>query len=290
MAITAAQVKELRERTGLGMMDCKGALVETDGDIEKAIDLLRKKGMKTAEKRSGRETNQGWQGLALSDDGRSGALVDLACETDFVSKSDEFQALLGKMTAHALAQKPENAEAMLAQTMEGGATVADELQTAVGRIGEKIELRNIACFETDETGALGSYVHFNGSVGVIVKGTVDGEVTDSAALADLLGKIAKHVAGSDPKPIVVAAEDLPADLVERERAIFMGQMKDKPENIRGKIVDGMIRKNLFAKRALLEQSYVFDDKLTVGKAIEQASKDVGGKVVVSGFARFKVGE
>jgi elongation factor Ts len=288
MTITAAQVKELRERTGLGMMDCKSALVETDGDMEKAIDLLRKKGMKTAEKRSGRETNQGWQCVALSDDGRVGALVDLACETDFVSKSDEFQALLSKLTAHVLAQTPQSVEELLAQTIEGGGTVADEMQAAVGRIGEKIEVRNVACFTTDEHGALGSYVHFNGSVGVIVKGTVDGDVTDSGALVELLGNVAKHIAATHP--LVVAAEDLPADLVERERAIYLEQVKDKPENIRGNIVEGMLRKRLYAEKALLEQNYVFDNKLTVAKAVEQAGKAVGGKISVNGFARFKVGE
>jgi elongation factor Ts len=288
MAITAAQVKELRERTGLGMMDCKKALTEADGDMEKAVDLLRKKGLKTAEKRAGRETKNGWIGLQSSDDGRATAMVDLACETDFVSKGDDFQALLGKLASHALVHGPASVDEMLGQALEGGGKVADALQDAVGRIGEKIELRHVARFDVDQTGAIASYLHHNGQVGVVVKGTVEGGPKDAAALTELLEQVTKHIAAL--APMVVRPEDLPADLVEKEREIYAEQVKDKPEKIRANIVEGMIRKRLFAERTLLEQAWVFDDKLSVAKAIEQASGKIGGKVVIEGFARFKVGE
>ncbi len=289
MAITAAQVKELRERTGLGMMDCKKALVEADGDMDGAIDLLRKKGMKTAAKRSERETKQGWMGLAKSDDGKIAALVDVACETDFVAKSDGFKGLLDLLAGHALASRPGSVAEMLEQTIEGKGSVADELQDAVGRIGEKLEIRNVATFDVDETGLIASYVHFNGSVGVLVKGVVEGGPKDAAAFQAILDKVSKHVAAT--RPLVVTPDEIPEDILAKEREIYLGseEVQSKPEKIRGNIVEGKIKK-FCAERALLEQEFVFESKMKVRAAIEAETKAVGGAIVIDGFACFKVGE
>ena len=289
MAITAAQVKELRERTGLGMMDCKKALVEAGGEMEGAIDLLRKKGMKTAAKRSERETKQGWMGLAKSDDGKVAALVDVACETDFVAKSDDFKALLSMLANHALANRPGSVSEMLEQTIEGKGTVASELQDAVGRIGEKLEVRNVASFDVDASGTLASYVHFNGSVGVLVKGTVEGGPKDADALQAILDKVSKHIAAS--RPLVVRPDDIAEDVLAKEREIYLGseEVQSKPEQIRGNIVEGKIKK-FCAERALLEQEFVFETKMKVSAALEAETKAVGGPIVIEGFACFKVGE
>jgi len=289
MAITAAQVKELRERTGLGMMDCKNALVQAGGDMDGAIDLLRKKGMKTAAKRSERETKQGWMGLARSDVPNAAALVDVACETDFVAKSDDFQALVAKLAQHALSERPASVEEMLEQSLEGAGSVASVIEETVGRIGEKLELRGVASFETDASGAIASYIHFNGSVGVLVKGTVDGAMPDRAALDGLLDKVAKHVAAT--RPLVVNPADIPADVLAKEREIYMGseEVQAKPEKIRAGIVEGKIKK-FCAERALLEQEFVFESKVKVGQAIAREAKAVGGPVIIEGFACFKVGE
>jgi elongation factor Ts len=289
MAVTAAQVKELRERTGLGMMDCKKALVETDGDLEAAVELLRKKGLKTAEKRAGRATSNGWIGLARSEDGRTAALVDLACETDFVAKSDDFQGVLGGFAAHALKMAPASVEEMLEQPMEDGATVAAALQDAVGRIGEKLEIRHVACLTTDDDGAVASYIHHNGQVGVIVKGVVEGGVKDAAALDGLLDKLAKHIAAT--QPLVIRPEEIPEDILAKERAIYMDseEVQAKPEKIREGIVQGKLKK-FCAERALLEQEFVFESKTKVAAAIARESDAAGGPVSVDGFACFKVGE
>ena len=178
---------------------------------------------------------------------------------------------------------------MLELSVEGGGTVAGELEEAVGRIGEKLEIRGVASFDTDDTGAIASYIHFNGSVGVLVKGTVEGAIADPAALGALLAKVSKHIAAS--RPLVVSPGDLSADVLAKEREIYLEseEVQAKPEKIRAGIVEGKIKK-FCAERALLEQEFVFESKVKVGAAIAREVSAVGGPVTIEGFACFKVGE
>ena len=281
VTITAKDVAELRARTGAGMLDCKKALEEAGGDMEKATDLLRAKGIAKAEKRAGRSATQGVIAIELAADGQGGAMVELNCETDFVARTDDFQQLARDLARQVLAHAPAGTgegAALDGQAWEGS-TIGQVVKQTSGKTGEAIAFRRWA-----RLGGAGStvahYLHHNGMVGVLVE--VTGGPADAATQ---LGKdVALHVASADP--IGVRPDDIPADLVERERRIAEEQVaqEGKPEQIRAKIVDGKIRK-FVAERTLLEQPFVRDDTMTVGQLAEKAGKDLG----VARFARFQVG-
>jgi len=280
MAITAAQVKALREATGLGMMECKKALEATGGDQGKAIEHLRKLGAKAAEKKAGRATSQGGVGIEVG--GGAAGIVDLACETDFVSRGETFQALLGDVVRHVLANDAPDLDGMLDAPF-GDATLRARVQSAIQEIGENIQFRRFARFTG---GGYGSYVHHDGSVGALVRFEGEG-VGNNPAFIDVARRIAMHVASANP--LVVRRDEVPADLIDRERGIFAEQVKDKPENIRANIVEGMLAKRLFAECVLLEQPFVMDDKLTIKKVLDAAAKEAGGGLSITSFARFAVG-
>ncbi len=281
VTITPKDVSELRARTGAGMMDCKRALEETGGDMEKAVELLRKKGIAKAEKRVGRSASQGVVMVETSADGREGAMVELNCETDFVARTDGFQSLARALASHVAAHAEPGIDAgsVLDQPFAAGKTVAQEIKEVSGKVGEVVALNRYARFKPAE-GIVGHYLHHNGMVGVLVE-LAGG--SDDAALA-LARDIALHISFADP--IGVTGADVPAELVERERRIAEEQVaqEGKPEAIRAKIVDGKVRK-FIAERTLLEQPFVRDDKTTVG----QVMKKVGAGISVTRFARFKVG-
>ena len=281
VTITPKDVSELRARTGAGMMDCKRALEETGGDMEKAVELLRKKGIAKAEKRVGRSASQGVVMVETSADGREGAMVELNCETDFVARTDGFQSLARALASHVAAHAEPGIDAgnVQDQPFAAGKTVAQEIKEVSGKVGEVVALNHYARFKPAE-GVVGHYLHHNGMVGVLVELAGAG---GDAALA-LARDIALHISFADP--IGITGADVPADLVERERRIAEEQVaqEGKPEAIRAKIVDGKIRK-FIAERTLLEQPFVRDDKTTVG----QVMKQVGAGITVTRFARFKVG-
>ena len=281
VTITPKDVSELRARTGAGMMDCKRALEETGGDMEKAVELLRKKGIAKAEKRVGRSASQGVVMVETSADGREGAMVELNCETDFVARTDGFQSLARALASHVAAHAEPGIDAgnVQDQPFAAGKTVAQEIKEVSGKVGEVVALNHHARFKPAE-GVVGHYLHHNGMVGVLVE--LAGASGD-AALA-LARDIALHISFADP--IGITGADVPAELVERERRIAEEQVaqEGKPEAIRAKIVDGKIRK-FIAERTLLEQPFVRDDKTTVG----QVMKQVGAGITVTRFARFKVG-
>ena len=281
VTITPRDVSELRARTGAGMMDCKRALEETGGDMEKAVELLRKKGIAKAEKRVGRSASQGVVMVETSADGREGAMVELNCETDFVARTDGFQSLARALASHVAAHAEPGIDAgnVVDQPFAAGKTVAQEIKEVSGKVGEVVALNRYARFKPAE-GIVGHYLHHNGMVGVLVE--LAG-ASDDAALA-LARDIALHISFADP--IGVTGADVPAELVERERRIAEEQVaqEGKPEAIRAKIVDGKVRK-FIAERTLLEQPFVRDDKTTVG----QVMKKVGAGISVTRFARFKVG-
>jgi len=285
--ITAATVKELRERTGAGMMDCKKALGETGGDIESAVDWLRAKGLAAAAKKAGRTAAEGLVGAAV--EGLRGAVVEVNSETDFVAKNELFQEFVRNVSQLAL-QHGTDVEALGAAQYPGGGTVQEKLTDNVAKIGENQSLRRAAIVEVGE-GVVVPYVHNAvapglGKIGVLV-------ALESAAPAETLqalGKqIAMHVAAANP--VALAAEDLPADLVERERSVAMEKAREsgKPQNIVEKMVEGGLAK--FRKEnALLTQLFVMDGKTPVAEVVAAAAKEAGTGIQLAGFIRFQLGE
>lgn len=263
MAVTAALVKELRDFTGLGMMDCKKALDETNGDIEAAKDLLRKKGMATAEKKSGRATKEGLISMKFNDDNTSAAMVEIQCETDFCSRNEEFQAMIVEMANMAFEAADGKVEATDAMT--------ECLQATLAKIGENM---NYARGVKISAPKIVSYLHHNHKVGVLVG--LDGELDAESASG-----LCQHIAFANPMGLV--AEDIPAEIIEKERSFAVQEAVDsgKPQEIAEKMVEGKMKK-FVAERVLLEQKYVRDEKMQI--------KELLGDVKVTTFARFAVGD
>ena len=285
-AISAKDVAELRARTGAGMMDCKAALQEADGDMEKAGEILRKKGIAKAEKRSDRSASQGLVVIETSADGRDAAMIELNCETDFVAKNADFIALAKDLAKHALAHAPQGAHpgaAIEAQPFRSS-TVGEAVKEVSGKTGEAMALKRVARL-TQPKGGVSTYLHFNNMLGVLI----DLEGPAGEALTGLGRELGFHIASMDP--MGVGESDIPADTLARERRIAEEQVaqEGKPEAIRGKIVDGKVRK-FIAERTLLGQPFVKDDKQTVAELVKAAGKAAGGEIAVRRFARFKVGE
>jgi elongation factor Ts len=285
--ITAASVKELRERTGAGMMDCKKALAETNGEMEAAIDWLRAKGLAAAAKKAGRTAAEGLVGVAV--EGKRGALVEVNSETDFVAKNELFQDFVRNVAKLAL-EHGTDIEALNGAAYPDGGTVAEKLTDNIAKIGENQSLRRAAVVEVGE-GAVVPYVHNQvapglGKIGVLV--ALEGSAP--AETLQTLGKqIAMHVAAAHP--LALSAEELPAELVERERGIAMEKAKEsgKPQNIIEKMVEGGLAK--FRKdNALLSQLFVMDNKTPVAEVIAAAGKDAGAPIRLAGFIRFQLGE
>ena len=285
--ITATSVKELRERTGAGMMDCKKALSETNGEMEPAIDWLRAKGLSAAAKKAGRTAAEGLVGVTV--EGQRGAAVEINSETDFVAKNELFQDFVRNVAKLALEQGTD-VEALGAAAYPGGGTVTEALTENIAKIGENQSLRRAAILEVNE-GAVVPYVHNQvapglGKIGVLV-------ALESAAPADVLtalGKqIAMHVAAAHP--LALTADELPADLIERERGIALEKAKEsgKPQAIAEKMVEGGLAK--FCKEhALTTQLFVMDNKTPVAEVVASAAKDAGTDIKLAGFVRFQLGE
>jgi elongation factor Ts len=275
MAITAALVKELRERTGSGMMECKKALVETNGDIDAAIELMRKSGQAKAAKKSGRTAAEGLVVITLSDDSRRAAMVEVNCETDFVAKDANFTSFAEAVAERALESKVRDVESLLAEPLHAGedTTINEAREALIAKIGENMNVRRFERLEA-ENGLLATYRH-----GVRIGVLVEIENGDAA-----LGKdIAMHIAASNP--VCVAESEVPQELLEKEREIFKAQAAEsgKPENIVEKIVEGRVRKYL-SEITLVGQAFVKDPDTTVGDLLKKA----GARV--TRFRRYEVGE
>jgi elongation factor Ts len=284
--ITASMVKDLRDKTGAGMMDCKSALGETSGDMEAAIDWLRKKGLSKAAKKAGRVAAEGLIGVAAQ--GNIGALVEVNAETDFVARNDEFKAFVKDAAAHALAAEGD-VEKLLARS-HNGATVDARLKELIAKIGENMSVRRAVMLAVDP-GVVATYVHNAagpelGKIGVLValKSTAD-----KAKLGALGRQIAMHIAAASP--IALTAEHIPADVIAREKAIHAdaARQSGKPENVIEKMIEGRMRK-YYEEVVLLQQTYVIDQETKIEKVLEKASKDLGAPVSIEGFVRFQVGE
>lgn len=285
--ITAAMVKDLREKTGAGMMDCKTALTENDGDMEAAVDWLRTKGLASAAKKAGRVAAEGLVGLAA--DGNAGALVEVNSETDFVARNEQFQDMVTMIAK--LALKADGADALAAMPYgSGDRSVAEQLTEMVGTIGENMVLRRSARVQVSD-GAIGTYMHNAatpelGKIGVIVGLESSG---DKAKLEDLGRKLAMHIAATNP--IAVTQDDIDPAVIERERTVLSEQAREsgKPAEIIDKMVEGRLHK-FYAEVVLMSQVYVIDGESKVGDAIKAAEADVGAPIKVAGFIRFALGE
>jgi elongation factor Ts len=285
--ITAATVKELRERTGAGMMDCKKALGEAGGDMEAAIDWLRTKGLAAAAKKAGRTAAEGLVGVAVR--GTRGAVVEVNSETDFVAKNDQFQEFVRTVAALAL-ESGSDVEALKAAKWPSGGTVEEKLTGNIATIGENQSLRRIAILEVGD-GVVVSYVHNQASAGLGKIGVLVGlESSGEKAALEALGKqLAMHIAAANP--LALRGEDLDPAMVDRERSIASEKAKEsgKPANIVEKMVDGAIAK--FRKEmAFLSQLFVMDNKTKVEDVVAAEARKIGAPVAVAGFVRFQLGE
>lgn len=288
MSVTAALVKELREKSGAGMMDCKKALNETEGDVDAAVDWLRKKGLSAAAKKSGRVAAEGLIGAVTA--GQKGALIEVNSETDFVARNEAFQGFVTGLAALSLTHEGDLAALVAADFPGSGRTVADELTHNIATIGENMTIRR-AEVQAVETGLVVSYVHNAsapglGKIGVLVAL----ESTGDAGKLEALGKqVAMHIAATAPQSLSI--EDLDPTLIDREREVLSDQARasGKPEEIIGKMVEGRLRK-FYEEAVLLEQVFVIDNETKVGKVVEKAAADIGAPVKITGFSRLVLGE
>jgi elongation factor Ts len=284
-AITAGMVKELRDKTGAGMMDCKTALSAVDGDIEAAIDWLRTKGLAKAAKKAGRVAAEGLVAVAIS--GHSGVVIELNSETDFVARNLEFQALAHGIANVAL-ERGGDAAAVLAHHYPGGGTVQEAVANAIATIGENMTLRRVAALKVS-AGVIGSYVHGAvadglGKIGVIVALESTGKVDELAALGR---QLAMHVAATNPVALDLASID--PELLAREKAILAEKNAGKPAHVLEKITESGLKS--YAKEyCLLEQAYIHDGSKSVGQVLKEIEGKVGAPVALTGFARYALGE
>ncbi|MED4225448.1 translation elongation factor Ts [Neobacillus cucumis] len=274
MAVTAQMVKELREKTGAGMMDCKKALTATDGDMDKAIDFLREKGIAKAANKADRIAAEGLTSVVAQ--GNEAVILEVNSETDFVAKNEAFQALVQELAQHLLKNKPATVEEASAQTMENGATVADHINAAIAKIGEKLSLRRFVIVSKTDSDAFGAYLHMGGRISVL---TVLEGTTDDAAAKD----ISMHIAALKPK--YVSRDQVSAEEVEHERQVLTQQAlnEGKPENIVAKMVEGRLGK-YFEDVCLLDQTFVKNPD----QKVRQFVQSKGG--TVREFVRYEVGE
>ena len=287
--ITAKDVAALRAKTGLGMMDCKKALVEADGDMDKAVTILREKGLATAAKKESRIAAEGIVDILVK--GNVAAIVEVNTETDFVAKNESFKTFVKELLETIIDKKPADIEALMATACAGTSTTVDAaLVEKIAVIGEKISIRRFAIVE----GTLATYIHGTGTTGVIVKFETSADVAGNEKFAEFAKNIALQLAAGNP-PEYVNIEDVPASAVEAEKAVLIAQAKNdpknanKPENILEKMVSGRLGK-FYERVCLVEQAYVKDDDLTVGKYVAATAKELGVDIKVVSFVLFEKGE
>ncbi len=287
MAITASMVKELREITGAGMMDCKKALNETNGNMDEAVEFLRKNGEAKAVKKAGRIAAEGIVMVDVVDD-KKAAIVEVNSETDFVAKNDEFKEFVGNVVKQALATSSEDMDAFMAETWvaDDTQTVKDALVAKIARIGENLNIRRFEKMESD--GCIVSYIHGGGRIGVLVDADID---SANDEVKKCLRNVAMQIAAMYPK--YVSRDEVSQDYLDKEKEILLAQAKqenpDKPDNIIEKMIVGRLNKEL-KEVCLLDQVYVQDSDLTVGKYVEKVAKENGVNLSIRKFIRFETGE
>lgn len=291
MAITAGMVKELREMTGAGMMDCKKALTETDGNFDEAVEFLRKKGLAAAEKKASRIAAEGICDTCISEDGKTAAIVEVNSETDFVAKNEKFRAYVTAVAAQAVKTEAADIDAFLAEKwlLEPSKTVAEELSSQIALIGENMKIRRFEKLSA-ANGYVESYIHMGGKIGILVE-------VETSVVNDSVKECAKNVAMqiAAMKPRYVDKSEIPGDFIEHERSILKEQaMNDpanakKPENIVEKMIEGRLQKEL-KEFCLVEQAYVKDGDMNVGQYIASVAKTIGSDLKIVRFVRFETGE
>lgn len=285
--ITASLVMELRKMSGQGMMDCKKALGEADGDIKKAMKLLRKKGLATLSKRSDRATSEGIVVNKISDDGKTAVLASLCCETDFVAKSDDFIALSEILADYAIACSAEEGAENILETAIDSKKFSEVLTDTVSKIGEKTQVGDYAKYNLDGPGFVNVYIHFNKKVGAMIQiDTGDDATAASEELKQAANDVAMHITAINP--LALDKSGICPDVIEQEKAIYADQVKNKPANIIEKIIEGKLNK-FFAEKCLLDQPFVKDDSKTVAQFIAEAGKQAGSEAKIRRFVRFGVG-
>lgn len=288
MAITASQVKELRDKTNAGMMECKGALKETDGDIDAAIKYLRERGSIKAAKKADREAKEGLVSAQLSDGGKSGVLVEINCETDFVAKNDAFVGFVTEIANAVASSDAKDLEAAKAVSLSDG-SVDESLKAKVIEVGENLQFSRFARFDVNGAGAIASYIHMGGKVGVLLEVGCGKEDTPSKdAFKDLVKDITLHIAAAAPTGL--NREDIPAELVQAEKDLFLKQMEGsgKPPEILEKIVEGKLGK-FYSEQCLVDQGFVKDPDTTISALVEAKGKELDDKLAINRFVRFAVG-
>lgn len=289
--IAAAIVKELRERTGAGMMDCKRALSETAGDLDKAIEFLREKGLAAAAKKAGRIAAEGLVASYLTADKKIGSLVEVNCETDFVAKNPDFQQLATEVAQVVAEQDPADLEALAQLVLASGQTVAATLTGLVAKIGENMAVRRFARFAADANGSLDSYIHMGGKIGVLIElSASDPALLSKGEFQTLTKDLAMQVAAA--KPEYVVREQVPAEVLAQEQAIYKAQAMNegKPEAIAEKVTLGRIQK-FYKEVCLTEQLFIKDNEQTIAKLLQDLGTKLGGaSITVKRFARFEKGE
>ena len=291
MTITAAQVKELRELTGAGMMDAKKALTDAEGDMEKAKEILRQKGVATAEKKSGRAAAEGLVEARIAADKKTGILVEVNCETDFVARGDAFKAMVDTVSAIVLDKAPADLEALMAMpSPQGGGTVQNYVTDQVGAIKENLTIRRFVRYERQGAGAVASYIHTGGKIGVLLEVAAQNDAsTSKPEFQQLVKDLTLHIASASPE--FVTRNEIPQSVIDEETRIEMGKedLANKPVEIREKIVTGRVNK-LMGERVLIEQPFVKDPSKTIEQLLADQSKALGDSFSVTRFTRFVLGE
>jgi elongation factor Ts len=289
VAITTEDIKLLRESTGAGILDCKKALQETGGDIDQAIEFLRKKGLAAASKKASREANEGLVSAHISPDGRTAVMVEVNCETDFVARTEDFQSFVAALVQQVAGQpNVANLEALLAAPFinDNSKTVAEKLTETIAKLGENMIVRRVVRFDLADGGVFDSYIHTGGRVGVLVD-VAGGSAADSK-FAGLAHDVALQIAAASPR--YVSQADIPAEAIEAEKSIYRAQLAEdkKPDNIKERIIEGKLKK-WFEEVVLIEQPFVKDGDLTIAQLLEKSSKELGSAIKVRRFARFELG-
>ena len=284
-AFTAKDVQALRERTGCGMMDCKKALVDADGDMDKAVDILREKGLAKVAKKAGRIAAEGAVVTYVDQAAKVGVVIEVNAETDFVAKNESFQAFVQNAAQTVAKQSPADVDALLACTMENGQTVQESLNEKIQTIGENIKVRRFERYE----GIVATYVHGGGRIGVMVKFDTTDAIADTDAFKAMAKDVAMQVAAANPSYLDEAS--VPAEVLEKEKHILTEQVlaEGKPAQIAEKIVMGKLGK-YYKENCLVDQAFIKDGDLSVQKFVQNTAKDLGGEIKIVSFVRFEKGE
>lgn len=290
MSVSATDVKKLRDATGAGMMDCKRALTETNGDIEKAVEYLRKKGIAKAEKKVSRETKDGLIHSYVMQGNQLGLILEVNCETDFVAKTDDFKNFVKNVTLHISEKKPADRSDLLQQSFinDSNKTIEELQKELIAKIGENITIKRFERYES-KNGVIDSYIHPGSKLGVLVEVSCDNHaITQSSEIKSFIHDIAMQIAASNP--LVVSRENLSSEVIEKELNIYKSQAQDqkKPEHIAEKIAQGKMEK-FYQEVCLIEQSFIKDPNLTIRDLLKELIEKTGETIAIKRFARFQLG-